>query len=96
MECSPIRRLLQRGSAAQVLNLSTEFHLNFVEISEKLGLDWHAIAYIEKDPPIQVESAPPSDTPPEAEPDKKDLGIGWRQVCRDMLEAQNLGRHAIA
>ncbi|HEY9609407.1 HEAT repeat domain-containing protein [Allocoleopsis sp.] len=67
-------------------------YLNFVEISEKLGLDWHAIAYIEKDPPIQVESAPPSDTPPEAELEKKNLGIDWRQICRDMLEAQNLGR----
>jgi HEAT repeat protein len=67
-------------------------YLNFVEISEKLGLDWHAIIYIEKDPPIQVEAAPPSDTPPEAEPEKKNLGIDWRQICRDMLEAQNLGR----
>lgn len=58
----------------------------FVEISERLGLDWHAIAYIEEEPPIQVKSPSPTDTPP---PPK---GINWRQVCRDMLEAQNQRR----
>jgi len=60
----------------------------FVEISERLGLDWHAIAYIEEAPPIQVEPPPPTDTPPTA----KDLGINWRQVCQDMLSAQNQRR----
>jgi HEAT repeat protein/energy-coupling factor transporter ATP-binding protein EcfA2 len=58
----------------------------FVEISERLGLDWHAIAYIEEEPPIQVKSPSPTDTPP---PPK---GINWRQVCQDMLEAQNQRR----
>ena len=52
----------------------------FVEISERLGLDWHAIAYIEEEPPIQVEPLPPTHTPPTAQ----DLGINWRQVCQDM------------
>jgi HEAT repeat protein/transcriptional regulator with XRE-family HTH domain/ABC-type dipeptide/oligopeptide/nickel transport system ATPase subunit len=56
----------------------------FVEISERLGLDWQAIASIEDDPP-----PPPTDTPPEGEPLK---GIDWRQICRDMLDAQNQRR----
>lgn len=60
----------------------------FVEISERLGLDWHAIAYIEEDPLIQVEPAPPSDTLPT----QKGLGINWRQVCQEMLSDRNQGR----
>ncbi|HEY9674231.1 MAG TPA: helix-turn-helix transcriptional regulator, partial [Waterburya sp.] len=63
----------------------------FVEISERLGLDWYAIAYIEEDPPIQVQPPPPSETP-SREPDKQDLEIHWRQICRTMLEAQYQGR----
>ncbi|HEY9614465.1 MAG TPA: hypothetical protein V6C93_34325, partial [Allocoleopsis sp.] len=57
MECSTIMRSLHRGSLAIEIGLSratiTSFftgkrvdYLNFVEISEKLGLDWQAIAYI--------------------------------------------------
>jgi HEAT repeat protein len=60
----------------------------FVEISERLGLDWQAIAYIEEERPIQVELAPPPDTPPTP----KGMGMNWRQVCQDMLEAQNQRR----
>lgn len=60
----------------------------FVEISERLGLDWHAIAYIEEEPPIQVEPAPPPDTSPPPKP----IEFNWRQVCQDMLEAQNQRR----
>ncbi len=62
----------------------------FVEISERLGLDWQAIAYIEEDPPI--EPSPPSDTPSEEKPQHKSVGIDWRQVCHAMLEAQHQGR----
>ncbi len=73
----------------------------FVEISERLGLDWQAIAYIEEDLPIQIELTPLSDTSPKerqavghqtGKPQENDLGIDWRQVCHDMLEAQNQGR----
>lgn len=32
----------------------------FVEITERLGLDWQAIAYREEDPTIKVKSSPPS------------------------------------
>jgi predicted NACHT family NTPase len=39
-------------------------YINFVEISERLGLDWQAIAYIEEQPLIKIEP-PPSDPPPE-------------------------------
>jgi HEAT repeat protein len=60
----------------------------FVEISERLGLDWHAIAYIEQEPPIQVESPPLPDTPSPPKP----IEFNWRQVCQDMLEAQNQRR----
>ncbi|MGQ4648940.1 HEAT repeat domain-containing protein [Lyngbya aestuarii] len=63
-------------------------YLNFVEISEKLGLDWQAIAYIEEE--ISPEAGSP---PPEPQtPQQIDLDIDWRQVASRMLEAQNQGR----
>jgi predicted NACHT family NTPase len=40
-------------------------YINFVEISERLGLDWQAIAYIEEEPQIQIKPPPPVDPPPE-------------------------------
>jgi HEAT repeat protein/transcriptional regulator with XRE-family HTH domain/energy-coupling factor transporter ATP-binding protein EcfA2 len=64
----------------------------FVEISERLGLDWDAIAYIEEDPTIKVEASLPSDSTQEGKSKKKSLGIDWRQICRNMLEAQNQRR----
>ncbi len=64
----------------------------FVEISERLGLDWDAIAYIEEDPTIKVEASLPSDSTQEGKSEKKSLGIDWRQICRNMLEAQNQRR----
>ncbi|MBD0347202.1 MAG: hypothetical protein ICV63_20740, partial [Coleofasciculus sp. Co-bin14] len=64
----------------------------FVEITERLGLEWQAIAYIEEDPPIQVESSSLCDISPNRAPEKKSSGIDWRQVCRAMLEAQNQRR----
>ncbi len=63
----------------------------FVEISERLGLDWQAIAYIEQEPPIEVqlssmEPQPNSEaTKQQTQPQK----IDWRQVCRTMLETQH-------
>src|SRR5919202_655721 len=39
-------------------------YINFVEISERLGLDWQAIAYLEEEPP-QIKLTPPFDTSPE-------------------------------
>ncbi|HEY9600428.1 MAG TPA: NACHT domain-containing protein, partial [Allocoleopsis sp.] len=67
-------------------------YINFVEISEKLGLDWHAIAYIEEILPIPVEPVPPPAPLSDDKSEKKGLGIDWRQVCRDMLDAQNQRR----
>ncbi len=67
-------------------------YLYFLEITERLGLDWHAIAYIEEDPSIKVEPPLPSDSIREGKSENKGVGIDWRQVCRDMLEAQNQRR----
>lgn len=64
----------------------------FVEISERLGLDWEAIAYIEEASVIRVEPAPVPDQPPEVKPENEALEIDWRQVCREMLQAQNQRR----
>ena len=64
----------------------------FVEISEKVGLDWEAIAYIQEDSAIKVEPAPPLEKPPEEKRENEMLGIDWRQVCRDMLQSQNQRR----
>jgi HEAT repeat protein/type II secretory pathway predicted ATPase ExeA len=64
----------------------------FVEISNRLGLDWEAITYIQEDSTIKVEPAPPPDQPPKGKPDNEKLEIDWRQVCRDMLQAQNQRR----
>jgi HEAT repeat protein len=64
----------------------------FVEISERLGLDWQAIAYIEEALTINVEPAPVPEKPPEEKRKNETLGIDWRQVCREMLLAQNQRR----
>jgi HEAT repeat protein len=61
----------------------------FVEVSERLGLDWEAIAYIEETSAINVEPALPPEKVPDREPDNRTLGSDWRQVCCDMLQAQN-------
>jgi predicted NACHT family NTPase len=69
-------------------------YLNFVEISERLGLDWQAIAYIEEEPPIQIEPSPASGTRPElppGEPQNKDLDIDTlvqkvRQHCHNKIQ----------
>jgi len=69
-------------------------YLNFVEISERLGLDWQAIAYIEEEPPIQVEPSPPSGKLPEphtAEPPNKGWDIDTlvqkvRQHCHNKIQ----------
>jgi HEAT repeat protein/energy-coupling factor transporter ATP-binding protein EcfA2 len=81
-----------RATITRFFNGKPVDYINFVEISDRLGLDWHAIAYIEKDTPIEIESSSPSDPSPEQEPEKKGLGIDWRQVCREMLDAQNQRR----
>ena len=49
---------LARGTITRFFTSKPVDYLNFVEISEKLGLDWQAIAYIEEEPPIQIESIP--------------------------------------
>ncbi|MBD1920241.1 tetratricopeptide repeat protein [Microcoleus sp. FACHB-831] len=41
---------------------------NFVEITQKLGLDWRAIAHVEEDPPTPPQLSPPPETPQDAEP----------------------------
>jgi HEAT repeat protein/DNA replication protein DnaC len=64
----------------------------FVEISERLGLDWQAIAYIQEDSAIKVEPAPPLEKPPEEKRENEMLEIDWRQICRDMLQSQNQKR----
>jgi len=64
----------------------------FVEISDRLGLDWQAIAYIEEASAIKVEPAPPPEKPPEEKRENERLEIDWRQVCRDMLQSQNQRR----
>jgi HEAT repeat protein len=64
---------------------------NFVEISEKLGLDWQAIAYIEQEPPIDVQLSS-KEPPPNSETTRQQTQsqeIDWRQICRAMLEAQH-------
>ena len=66
-------------------------YINFVEISEKLGLDWQAIAYIEEDPPIQIKPPPP-DTPPEPPIEPPDKGYidtlvqKVRQHCHNKIQ----------
>ncbi len=64
----------------------------FVEISEKLGLDWEAIAYIEEDLTVEVEPVPPLKNFLEEKQENKMLEIDWMSVCRDMLQAQNQRR----
>jgi predicted NACHT family NTPase len=64
----------------------------FVEISERLGLDWQAIAYIEEALTINVEPAPVPEKAPEEKRENETLGIDWRQVCREMLLTQNQRR----
>ncbi len=55
---------LSRATITSFFNGRGVDHVNFVEISEKLGLDWHAIAYIEQEPSIDVQL---SSTPPPAD-----------------------------
>jgi len=65
--------------------------INFVEISERLGLDWQAIAYIEEEPPIQIKPPPP-DTPPEPPIEPPDKGYidtlvqKVRQHCHNKIQ----------
>lgn len=61
----------------------------FVEITERLGLDWQAIASIEEELLIQVQ--PPSATNP-SPAEKSPTEIDWRQICRTMREAQSQER----
>ena len=58
----------------------------FVEISQKLGLDWQAIAYIEQNPPIEtkLDSIPPQTPPPESL-DIDTLVEQVRQHCHDKI-----------
>jgi hypothetical protein len=65
---------ISRSTLTRFFTSKPVAYLNFVEISERLGLDWQAIAYIEEEPPIQVEPSPPSGKLPEphtAEPPNK-------------------------
>ncbi|MFB2980241.1 HEAT repeat domain-containing protein [Microseira sp. BLCC-F43] len=55
-------------------------YVNFVEISERLGLDWQAIAYIDS-PPLET-------TPP---PETNNI-FDWKQASKAMLLAQERGR----
>lgn len=69
---------LARGTLTRFFTSKPVDYLNFVEISEKLGLDWQAIAYIEEQPQIKITSPPASDTPASprtGEPPNKDLDI---------------------
>jgi predicted NACHT family NTPase len=69
-------------------------YINFVEISERLGLDWQAIAYIEEEPPIQIKPTPSSAKPPEpptGEPPDESLDIDAlvqkvRQHCHNKVQ----------
>jgi len=58
----------------------------FVEISQKLGLDWQAIAYIEQNPPIETKLDPiPPQTPPPESLDIDTLVEQVRQHCHDKI-----------
>lgn len=46
---------LSRSTITSFLNGKPVDYVNFVEISEKLGLNWQAIAYV--DPPIEIQSS---------------------------------------
>jgi HEAT repeat protein/energy-coupling factor transporter ATP-binding protein EcfA2 len=59
-------------------------YVNFVEISERLGLDWQAIAYIDTPPP---ETTPQTENLPQT-----NFQINWKQASKAMLLAQDRGR----
>ncbi len=63
----------------------------FVEISERLGLDWQAIADIEEDPPVEIQSPPdlPQVNSETTFQQTKSQEIDWRLLCRTLLLAQN-------
>ncbi|GET44367.1 HEAT repeat domain-containing protein [Microseira wollei] len=62
-------------------------YTNFLEICQRLGLDWQAIAYIEEEPPIPAEEHDGGRAEEQATPRTDDTD--WRQVCQEMLQAQN-------
>ncbi|GET44120.1 hypothetical protein MiSe_89460 [Microseira wollei NIES-4236] len=58
----------------------------FVEISQKLGLDWQAIAYIEQNPPIETKLDPiPPQTPQQESLDIDTLVEQVRRRCHDKI-----------
>ncbi len=88
---------LSRTTITSFFNGKAIDYINFVEISERLGLDWSAIAYIEEEetsPPTPLLQGEGSKTPPfpRREGGSGGLGLDWRQVCQDMLLAQNQQR----
>ena len=80
---------LSRATITSFFNGKNIDYTNFVEISERLGLDWQAIAYLEDDPPPEPNK--PEQPQPE-QPPVNPLGIDWRQISQEMLKAQNQQR----
>jgi HEAT repeat protein/DNA-binding XRE family transcriptional regulator len=94
---------LSRATITSFFNGRAIDYTNFVEICERLGLDWQAIAYIEEEtspptPLLQGEGSNLTSAPPPAPPFPRregglgGLGLDWRQVSQDMLKAQNQQR----
>lgn len=85
---------ISRSTLTRFFTSKPVAYLNFVEISERLGLDWQAIAYIEEDPPIPIKLPSPVDPPPESqmgEPPNNSLDIDAlvqkvRQQCHDKIQ----------
>ena len=69
---------------------------NFVEITEKLGLGWQAIAHIEEDPPKRPQPSPSPETPQDAEPPLVGTSIASPPTASPApTRYENLGRKGV-
>ncbi len=63
-------------------------YVNFVEISERLGLDWQAICHPARCAIAYTDSPPPETAPPT----ETNLNFNWKQASKAMLLVQDRGR----